>query len=194
MIAVHFATTSKRKYNNLKLAFEPFRIPIIWEKLDIPEVRSDDVSIVAKEKVIYAYNLLNRPGLPCVAWDIGLYICSLNGFPGTYVHWVVDRIGAEGILRLVEGKRRDCEFRNCFAYFDGEGSAECFVAKSEGILADSLRGNLSEWDLHRIFIPAGWGASTIAQMKDQDLYVKYRRERYGSFFNEVAQWINRRLD
>ncbi len=197
MRQIHLATTSERKYKNLErhlasYKIDPYNIEIVWDKIEIPEPRSEDVEIVAVGKVLYAHRKIKKD---CVAWDTGFYIPSLNGFPGTFVHYVIDKIGAEGILKLIEGKSRECEFRHCLTYLDTEmgEKPEVFSVSSKGSLADSLEGLETEWGLHRIFIPNGWN-KTVVEIIDNGKYQEYRDQRYRDFFKDFVDWINERHD
>ncbi len=61
--------------------------------LDIPELRSDDVREIAREKARYAYNHLNEP---LIVDDTAFSIDALNGFPGPYAAYVLKSIGNIG--------------------------------------------------------------------------------------------------
>lgn len=217
MREIHLATTSQRKYANLVRHLEPYnaqqsdnkyKIKVVHHDIELPEPTSPDLRVIVGQKVMDAYNALNRIGLPCIAWDIGFYIDSLNGFPGTLVHRVLERLkdtsrAEEVILNLVGNDPRECEFRNCLAYFDGEHMAEPKYfdlestggGVSRGTLADKPRGPDTEWALHRIFIPQGLG-QTVAEIIAQgtEKYWEYRQQRYGEFFEKIADWINERHD
>jgi len=67
----------------------------------LPEPRSDDLREIAKEKVLFAYKKIRKP---CIVLDFGFYIHSLNGFPKAFVNFVLETIGIEDILKLVDGK------------------------------------------------------------------------------------------
>ncbi len=206
MRTIHLATTSKRKWENLKGHFDRYnnlattpgerKIDVIWENMEVPEPRSEDPRVIAGGKVKFAHGQIQKD---CVAWDSCFYISSLNGFPGPYVHYVTEKIKAEGILRLLgKGMSRECKFQHCLAYLDTEmagtdGEAEYFTVVSAGSLADSLRGPESEWELHRIFVPTGWN-ETVAEIIAGGKYQKYRQQRYDGFFKGVADRINERHD
>ena len=68
--------------------------------LDIPELRSDDVKEISREKARYAYEHLH---VPLIVDDTEFSIDALNGFPGPYAAYVLKSIGNAGILRLMEG-------------------------------------------------------------------------------------------
>ncbi len=53
--------------------------------LEIPELRSDDIEEIAREKARYAYNHLHRP---LIVDDTSFSIDALHGFPGPYAAYV----------------------------------------------------------------------------------------------------------
>lgn len=107
-------------------------------KIDLPETKNDDVGIVARGKAEAAYKILKKP---LIVDDTGFYIRSLNGFPGAYAAYVLDTIGMDGILRLLEGKEdRDSYFETAVAYADSEGIF-VFKGRVDGIITDAPRGS-----------------------------------------------------
>ncbi len=105
--------------------------------LDIPEFRDNDVGIIAKEKARYAWDVLR---CPLIVDDTGFFVTALNGFPGPYAAYVLDTIGMEGILCLLEGvKDRSAYFETAIAFADGEGIIRVFRGVVEGTIV-SPRG------------------------------------------------------
>ncbi|MDE4908669.1 RdgB/HAM1 family non-canonical purine NTP pyrophosphatase [Methanogenium marinum] len=105
--------------------------------LEIPEFRDNDVGVIAEEKARYAWNALR---CPLIVDDTGFFISSLNGFPGPYAAYVLDTIGMEGILRLVEGtKDRSAYFETAIAYADEGGVIRVFRGVVDGTIV-SPRG------------------------------------------------------
>ncbi|MFZ1898186.1 RdgB/HAM1 family non-canonical purine NTP pyrophosphatase [Methanoregula sp.] len=87
--------------------------------LDIPEIRSDDIEEIAREKARYAYDHLH---VPLIVDDTAFSIDTLNGFPGPYAAYVLSSIGNMGILRLMEGTLdRNARFTTAIAFADDSG-------------------------------------------------------------------------
>lgn len=92
--------------------------------LEIPEFRDNDVGVIAEEKARYAWDVLR---CPLIVDDTGFFVTALNGFPGPYAAYVLDTIGMEGILRLLEGvEDRSAYFETAIAYADAEGVIHVF--------------------------------------------------------------------
>ncbi len=105
--------------------------------LDIPEHRSPDIGVIAREKAAFAFQVLKTP---LIVDDTGLFIDSLNGFPGPYAAFVQDTIGNAGILRLLDGiPDRRARFITCIGYADSRG-VHVFSGILEGVIAYSGRG------------------------------------------------------
>lgn len=186
---IYFATTNAGKVESFRRVLADYGIAVHQAKIDIPEPRSDDVREIAQAKVRYAFQHI---GKPVVALDAGFYIPSLNGFPRAFVNFALETIGLEGIVRLVEGKDRQCEFRNCLAYLDGTSPDPiCFVSNVRGTLAPEQRGvrHPHQWsDLWFVFIPEHC-TKTLAEM-NSDEYEQWRKvfRDKDSCFNQFAEW------
>jgi XTP/dITP diphosphohydrolase len=192
MKQIYFATKNRGKVNSVRNALSRYGIEIVQIPLDMPEPRSDDLQEIAREKVLFAYEQIQKP---CIALDAGFYIDSLNGFPKTFVNLALETIGIDGILKLVEGKPKTCEFRNCLAYMDENLSEPVyFESRVSGELSENPRGVIEDYawsELFLIFIPEGTN-KTLAEMTF-DEYQAWRAQRYqDSFATKFAQWISRR--
>jgi len=87
--------------------------------LDIPELRSDDIQEIAREKARYAYDRIHRP---LMVDDTAFFIDALNGFPGPYAAYVLSTISNKGILRLMEeALDRNAHFTTTIAFADETG-------------------------------------------------------------------------
>ncbi|UZE93611.1 MAG: hypothetical protein IB618_02450 [Candidatus Pacearchaeota archaeon] len=169
-----YATKNQGKIQSLQRELEKYNVKVLQAPLEIHEPRSDDVVKIAKEKVLFAYNELKKP---VVALDAGFYIPSLNGFPKAFANFALETIGLEGILKLVENKKRNCEFRECLAYIDKSlKNPKYFISHIKGILAEKIRGKMQEhlWsEIGLIFIPENYD-KTLAEMTHEE-YVMWTK-------------------
>jgi XTP/dITP diphosphohydrolase len=105
--------------------------------LDVPEHRSDDIGEIAREKARFAFGILNTP---LIVDDTGFFIDALHGFPGPYAAYVLNSIGNDGILKLMEGiQDRRAHFTTGIAYADERG-IRAFTGTIEGTITTSPRG------------------------------------------------------
>ena len=191
MKQIFLATNNQGKVNSLQNALSNYDIEIKHVPLELPEPRSDNLKIIAKGKVLFAFDKIKKP---CVAIDSGFYIYSLKGFPKTFVNFVLETIGIDGILRLVAGKSRDCEFRSCMAYFDKSlDEPVYFESITKGSLAELPRKQIRKsWGkLHSIFIPEG-SKKTLTEMSEEEHKAFDLNKRKHHFTKKFAEWISRR--
>jgi len=141
MVEINFITGNGGKVLTLQKAFVDRGrndIEVKQQKLEIIEPQADTVKEVSKNKALQAYKILHEPLL---VEDGGFCIDALNGFPGVYTRYVLDTIGAEGLLKLMSNNpNRNCGFVSCITYIDGNGKIMQFDSsdKSEGELATEL--------------------------------------------------------
>lgn len=184
MKEIIFVTTNKGKIASAQR--DLINIKVLSYNADLIEPRSEDIKEIAKQKVLQAYKIVNKP---CISLDAGFFIDALKGFPKAYVNHALDTIGIEGILKLMENvPDRYCEFRSCLAYYDGE-TMEFFESKSPGTLAEGIRGedNEHKWsDLWYIFIPNNFD-KTLAEFNEED-FEKYNKIKEDSCMKKFGAW------
>ncbi|MEM4139241.1 MAG: non-canonical purine NTP pyrophosphatase, partial [Sulfolobaceae archaeon] len=96
---VYFVTTNRNKFEEVKNLASEYSIEVEWLKVPKLEIQSADLSEIARYAAINSYMLYR---VPIVVEDTGLFIKSLNGFPGPYSNYVYNTIGLEGILKLMK--------------------------------------------------------------------------------------------
>jgi XTP/dITP diphosphohydrolase len=105
--------------------------------LDIPELRSDDVNEIARQKADYAFNCLR---IPLIVDDTSFSIDSLNGFPGPYAAYVLHTIGNAGILKIMKDEEdRNAHFTTAIGFADKEG-IRVFSGTIHGRIVTTSRG------------------------------------------------------
>lgn len=187
---LYYATTNAGKILSLQREFSETAVRVIQAPIDTPEPRSSDVQEIACYKVRAAYEQLKKP---VAALDAGFYIPSLNGFPRAFVNFALETIDLEGMLALVQGKERLCEFRDCLAYQDPSlNEPQSFIGHTPGMLAEKPRGEIKpyHWSrLSRIFIPDG-STKTLAEMSEHE-YHEWRAlaRKKTSPARQFAQWL-----
>jgi XTP/dITP diphosphohydrolase len=80
-----FASSNTHKFQEAKLILDDFGINLGFYKCDLEEIQSDSLQEIAKHKAIQAFQKSKKPIL---VEDDGLFIESLNGFPGPYSSYV----------------------------------------------------------------------------------------------------------
>jgi len=151
---VYFVTSSNEK---VREAEEILGIKLKQIKLNLKEIQSLDVKEVATDKARRAFSIIKKP---VIVEDTGLYIESLNGFPGALIKWVLKTIGNKGLCKIV-GRNRKAIAKTCVCFFDGR-KCKVFSGNINGKIAKRPRGNEGfGWD--SIFIPEGY-TKTFAEL------------------------------
>lgn len=126
--------------------------------IDIPEIQSLDLDEVIAHKAKEAYRKIKKPVL---VEDISLEIKSLNGLPGTFVKFFLERLGTEDTVKLVGKSKTDTTVTAAVAIYDGQ-NLEIFKGVVAGTLSKKNRGEHG-FGFDKVFIPDGY-AQTYAQM------------------------------
>lgn len=162
-------TGNERKIREFELVLKGVKFEVM--RAEKPELRSDDpceiVSVAAKT---FAEKLRK----PVVVEDSGLFIEALRDFPGTCTKYAYERIGNEGILKLMKGeKNRRCWYKSAVGYcLHGEEPA-CFLGQEEGKIADKQRGKRG-WGQDPIFVPKG-KTKTYGELREKKDVSLFRR-------------------
>lgn len=150
MKVIFFVSTNIHKYFEIKSILHD-RTPDLnlnFYKQNIVEIQDDKIEKIAIEKAKSAYNIVKRP---IIIEDDGLFINSLNGFPGQYSSYVFKSIGNRGILRLLQGSRaRSAFFKSIFVYTNGVIS-KVFIGQINGKISSRITDG--GWGYDPIFIP-----------------------------------------
>ncbi len=149
--------------------------------MEIPEYRHADVGEIARQKAEYAFRILNRP---LMVDDTAFSIRALRGFPGPYAAYVLDTIGNQGILKLMDGvSDRGAWFETAIACATGEGIL-VFRGKIEGTIVPP-RGT------------GGFGYDPIFEVEDGrtlaelSLEEKSRVSHRARALAQVKEWLER---
>lgn len=191
MKEVIFATTNKGKFTSAKRVLDKYNINIIQADIELPESQSS-LETIATHKAIYAYKQLKKP---VFAMDAGFFIDSLNGFPMMYAKPVLETIGIEGLLKLTENKKRECEFKEIVCFIDSlENEPVLFTRVVKGTLSHKPQGKMNDnhWsELALVFIPEN-ETRTMAAM-DEITYSRFRQkveenshfEQFGKYYSQL---------
>ena len=113
-------------------------LEVVHVPLEIPELRSDDVVEISRQKAKYAYNHVQAP---LIVDDTSFSIDALNGFPGPYAAYVLHTIGNEGILKIMQDEtERNAHFTTIIAYADKTGIRH-FTGTIHGTIVTTPRGS-----------------------------------------------------
>ncbi len=184
MKKIIYVTGNWAKIKSAKQLLEPLGIDVDNVKMDTTEIQADTVKEVAKFSAKEASDILKCSVLKN---DTGLCIESLNGFPGPYTHYADDKIGAEGILKLLEGKtNRNAYFIEAFAYCEYGKEPIVFESITRGTIAHKMSGKYG-WSWDFVFIPEGKD-KTMGNYKDDERFLLWNTDAY----RELADYLKKK--
>jgi len=187
-----FATSNKNKVAEANQVSRKYGITFSHIHVLYPEIRSDSVAEVAKSGAQHVYDEIKRP---LVVEDSGLFIKALNDFPGAYSHFVFDKIGNKGILKLMEGvEDREARFVSAVAYYEKNERKNMFMDVDyskpvifEGVVEGKItleeRGSKG-FGYDPIFRPKGY-VKTFAEDPKTKSEASHRR----IAFEKLCEWL-----
>ncbi len=160
-----FASSNENKFQEAERILSNSGVQINFYKTILEEIQSNDLNDIAEKKAINAYDLIQKP---VIIEDDGLFINSLNGFPGPYSSYAYDTIGNKGIMSLLENSQtRDANFVSIIAYCDNDYDVKLFESSIPGKISSVIEKG--GWGYDPIFIPNG-ESKTYANVSDKDKF------------------------
>lgn len=195
MKEIIFATGNSGKVATLRrnLKSEGVDIEVVQKPLDLIEPQAFTAAEVAKVKAHQAYEMLQKPVL---VDDSSFHIVALGGFPGPYIKYMLETVGAEGIMKFMQGQTdRSAYFMSSLVFIDGNGSEHEFHGQDEkGTIVERMDDydHPSAWsDLWKIFAPPG-ETKTYSQMSDAELQAFRRKDMKTNAYRQLAVWLKGR--
>ena len=158
-----FASSNEHKFEEAQRILSNSGVKIKLFKTTLEEIQSNSLSEIAKRKAIDAFTKIQKP---VIIEDDGLFINSLNGFPGPYSSYVYETIGNKGLVRLLENTElRDAKFVAIIAYCNGIDDVQLFESSIPGKISSIVEKG--GWGYDPIFIPDG-ESKTYANVPNKD--------------------------
>ena len=185
-----FVTGNAGKVTSLNKYLSKIGYETVQTDLSIIEPQADTVEQVCLAKAKEAYTIL---GESLVVNDSGFCIDELNGFPGPYTKYVIETVGAEGIVRMMDNlNNRNCHFVQALTYVDDKGQMKTFTENSErGTIAKEVDSDShpDDWsDLWKIYIPDGYD-KTLNQIIGKDDKAFHERKKKTAVFGQLADYL-----
>ena len=174
-ISILFATSNQNKINEAKSILGPIgykieQLLISGEPPRFIEPKSLGIEQVAISKINQAKHMLVNSNLaykPILVEDSGIFINSLDNFPGARSSEVENKIGIEGILEMLQGvEDRRAEYRAVAVIHFGNKIFKSFGVWKGQISRIALGNNGFGYD--PIFIPDDSDGRTCGQMKKEE--------------------------
>ena len=160
-----FASSNEHKFEEVQRILSNLGVNIKLFKTTMEEIQSNSLNEIAKRKAIDAFTKIQKP---IIIEDDGLFINSLNGFPGPYSSYAYDTIGNKGIIQLLpNSEHRDAKFVAIIAYYNGIDEVKLFESSIPGKISKEIEKG--GWGYDPIFIPDG-ESKTYANVLDKDKF------------------------
>ncbi|PIR03978.1 MAG: hypothetical protein COV59_02225 [Candidatus Magasanikbacteria bacterium CG11_big_fil_rev_8_21_14_0_20_39_34] len=159
MKSVTFITGNQDKADYLE---KYLGYPVDHVKLDLDEIQSMDLKEIVEHKIKQAYQSIQKP---VIVEDVSLEFAALNGLPGPFIRFFVDKVPFKSICSMIPPQSRAATARCVFGYYDGN-ILKLFEGSLNGTIAEEPAGeNGFGWD--KIFIPDGYSV-TRASLSEED--------------------------
>jgi len=172
-------THNKNKFEEMRKIIPDLQMV----SMEYPEIQANSLEEVVDFALDY---LAERIEGNFIIDDSGLFISSLNNFPGVYSAYVFDTIGNDGILKLMDGVE---DRRAIFKTIIGariEGQKFKFVGICHGHIAKGPRGT-NGFGYDPIFIPEGENR-TFAEMSTEE---KNKVSHRGKAIRKLSSFLHR---
>lgn len=140
-------------------------IPIERVSLDIPEIQSLDVEVIATLKAKAAFEIVQQPVL---VEDVSLVFHAMHALPGPLIKWFLKTMGAQGLCTMLNSYTdRSATAEACYVLYDGKDTV-VFRGEMKGVITLSPKGN-DAYGWSGIFIPDGeeksWAELSLEEKK-----------------------------
>jgi len=181
-----FVTGNIHKFNEARRVLAESNVATAMLNLEAIEIQDDSLVNIAKAS---AADAVKKSSLPVFVEDAGLFVKSLNGFPGSYSSYVFRTVGTKGILKLMQNeKKRDAYFLSVVAFSNPQELLEpkCFKGMVEGKITYKERGKQG-FGFDPIFEPLGGNGKTFAEMTTLE---KNKYSHRAQALRKFAKWYN----
>jgi XTP/dITP diphosphohydrolase len=173
---IRFVSKNEHKVKEVQKILSDVGVEVVAAKHSINEIQTEDVNSLVKDKLLKAFKIIGRP---VFVEHTGLYIESLNEFPGglTQIFW--DKLQADKFSTLLgSGDDTNLIAKTIIGYCDSK-KVHLFVGCISGSIAPKPRGNRDfQWDC--IFIPEG-ETKTFAEMGSRKNEISMRKIAFDQF-------------
>ena len=190
-----FVTGNAKKVEELKnILGNSFPFELGNFKLDLPELQGEPEE-VAVEKAKLAAKELNGPVL---IEDTSLCFNALGGLPGVYIKWFFEKIGNEGLYKLLEGFDDKSAYAQCIFTFCAGPNSEpiTFVGRTNGKIVKPRGPEGFGWD--PVFEPDGYDKTFAELDKETKNKISHRfnslmkvKKHFEDNYSEIDSEINK---
>ncbi|GFQ66770.1 inosine triphosphate pyrophosphatase [Trichonephila clavata] len=119
---IHFVSGNPSKISEADSILKDHKIKVKYMKIDLPEYQGVP-NFISEAKCKHAASIIKAP---VIIEDTSLAFNALGGLPGPYIKWFLEKIGPEGLHKLLAG------------FEDKSASAICTMGFTEGAQKEVL--------------------------------------------------------
>ncbi|MEY8199436.1 MAG: non-canonical purine NTP pyrophosphatase [Colwellia sp.] len=173
---IRFVSKNDHKVREVNEILSDVGVEVIAAKYKINEIQTEDVNGLVRDKLLKAFKLVGRP---VFVEHTGLYVESLNEFPGglTQIFW--DKLQADEFSTLLgSGDNNRVIAKTIIGYCDSM-KVYLFEGSIKGSITPEPRGDREfQWDC--IFVPEG-ETETFAEMGSRKNEISMRKIAFDKF-------------
>ncbi len=178
-----FVTKNKHKFEEVQEILSEFDIEVKQFKASYPEDKDDLMEHVAEKGARLMTDKLKKP---IVLEDTGLFFEAYPGFPGPMPKFVFEKIGYEGIFRLLKDKNRSAYFKTVAAYCEPGSEPVLFEGIMKGRITDEVfNEDKDAMPYDRIFVPDGYDCT----VSDMEMETKNSFSQRSLAFKKFARFL-----
>ncbi|KAG1669877.1 hypothetical protein FOA52_012466 [Chlamydomonas sp. UWO 241] len=171
--SIAFATGNKKKLEEVIAILSagaklPFEVRSV--KIDLPELQGEPDEICREKCRLAAKEVRGA----VMVEDTSLCFNALGGLPGPYIKWFLEKLGHDGLNRMLAGFEDKTAYAQCiFAYTPGPGiEPVTFVGRTEGRVVLARGPTAFGWD--PVFEADGFGQTYAEMDKDTKNTISHR--------------------
>jgi XTP/dITP diphosphohydrolase len=185
-LKLSLVTSNRHKLDEYRHGLSALGMKVEHLPVECDEIQADTL----QEVVLSCIEQLKRNGhRNFMLDDSGLFVPSLNGFPGVYSAYVMHTIGCQGMLRLIDGLERQARFECCIGVSSEELGDLTVTGTSPGRIIMEERGDAG-FGYDPIFVPDGYEL-TFAQM---DMAMKNECSHRGRAIMALVAELRKRME
>lgn len=170
---LYFVTRNESKFKEASSILKNVSIELVKISAELKEPKSLGQREVVLEKARQAYESVKAP---LIVDDTAIYFKAIPGFPGAITKDLFQRIGFEGVQKLLTGLSKEAYFRTMICYKD-EKECKIFSGICKGIILTEKSEKFNpDWPYNSIFVPNGF-SKTLSEMTDGEReMISHRRK------------------
>eukprot|EP00818_Percolomonas_sp_WS_P006748 CAMPEP_0117440034 /NCGR_PEP_ID=MMETSP0759-20121206/2868_1 /TAXON_ID=63605 /ORGANISM="Percolomonas cosmopolitus, Strain WS" /LENGTH=202 /DNA_ID=CAMNT_0005231759 /DNA_START=111 /DNA_END=719 /DNA_ORIENTATION=- len=145
-----FVTGNSKKLREVQHILGDCDIEVDSMAIDLPELQGEPEEI-ASEKCRLAFEEARKKfgeDTPVIVEDTSLAFHALNGLPGVYIKWFLEKLGHDGLNRMLNGFEDRTAHSQCTLAFQEKHGEKpiLFVGKTQGEIVQARGSTEFGWD------------------------------------------------